>query len=68
LYQTTPNDKKRTSIRIIDKKPLLKDKLQEEQTKLLLLYMEVHEGLVAQVVKQISFLIFKFFFSISMKT
>jgi hypothetical protein len=51
-----------------DKKPLLKDKLQAEQTKLLLRYKEVHEGLVVQVVKQISFLIFKFFFSISMKT
>jgi hypothetical protein len=34
----------------------------------LLRYMEVHEGLVIQVVKQISFLIFKFFLSISMKT
>jgi len=51
-----------------DKKPLLKDKLQAEQTKLLLRYKEVHEGLVVQVVKQISFLIFKFFLSISMKT
>ena len=51
-----------------DKKPQLKEKLQAEQTKLLLLYKEVHEGLVVQVVKQISFLIFKFFFSISMKT
>ena len=51
-----------------DKKPRLKDKLQAEQTKLLLRYKEVHEGLVVQVVKQISFLIFKFFMSISMKT
>jgi len=51
-----------------DKKPLLKEKLQAEQTKLLLQYKEVHEGLVVQVVKQISFLIFKFFLSISMKT
>ncbi len=45
-----------------DKKALLRDKLQAEQTKLLLQYKEVHAGLVAQVVKQISFLIFKFFF------
>ena len=44
-----------------DKKSLLKEKFQAEQTKLLLRYMEVHEGLVIQVVKQISFLIFKFF-------
>ena len=44
-----------------DKKQQLKDKLQEEQTKLLLRYMEVHEGLAIQVVKQISFLIFKLF-------
>jgi len=51
-----------------DKKPLLKEKLQAEQTKLLLRYKQVHEGLAAQVVKQISFLIFKFFLSISMKT
>tara|TARA_Y100000991_G_scaffold165164_1_gene126984 strand:- start:3798 stop:3974 length:177 start_codon:yes stop_codon:yes gene_type:complete len=51
-----------------DKKPQLKEKLQAEQTKLLLLYKEVHEDLVIQVVKQISFLIFKFFLSISMKT
>ena len=51
-----------------DKKTPLRDKLQAEQTKLVLRYKEVHEGLVAQVVKQISFLIFKFFLSISMKT
>ena len=51
-----------------DKKLLLKDKLQAEQTKLLWRYKQVHEGLVVQVVKQISFLIFKFFLSISMKT
>ena len=51
-----------------DKKTLLKDKLQAEQTKLLLRYKGVHEGLEVQVVKQISFLIFKFFFSISIKT
>jgi len=44
-----------------DKKLLLKDKLQVKRTKLLLLCKEVHEGLVIQVVKQISFLIFKFF-------
>jgi len=51
-----------------DKKQLLKEKLQAEQTKLLLRYKQVHEGLGVQVVKQISFLIFKFFLSISMKT
>jgi len=38
-----------------DKKPLLKDKLQAEQTKLLLLCKAVHEGLAIQVVKLISF-------------
>ena len=32
-----------------DKKPQLKEKLQAEQTKLLLLYKEVHEDLVIQV-------------------
>ena len=51
-----------------DKKSLLKEKLQAKETKLLLRYKEVHEGLAIQVVKQISFLIFKFFLSISMKT
>jgi len=38
-----------------DKKPLLKEKLQAEQTKLLLRCKGGHEGLVTQVVKQISF-------------
>ena len=50
------------------KKPLLKDKLQEEQTILLLQNKEDHEGLAIQLVKQISFLILKFFLRIFMKT
>jgi len=47
---------------------LLIEKFQAERTKLLSQNKAIHVGLAIQLVKQISFLIFKIFFSISMKT